>query len=51
MIKEEYDKLISLTLSLRIAEGALAEAKEQLKKANEVLRELILKKEDKDALV
>ena len=45
MTKEEYDKLISLTLNLKIAESASAEAADLLKKANEVLKELILKKE------
>lgn len=47
MNKEEYDKLIDITLKLRIAESMSAELAFLLRKANEVLRELLLKKGEK----
>ena len=51
MTKEEYQKLIDMTLNLRLAESMAVELADLIKKANKTLRELVLKREDKDALV
>ena len=51
MTKEEYQKLIDMTLNLRTIECMLYEMAERLGQVNKVLKELILKREDKDALV
>ena len=51
MVKEEYQKLIDMTLNLRVAESMLCEATDILKQANKTLKELVLKKEEKDAVV
>ncbi len=43
MTDEEYRKLVDLTIKFRLAENDLVESLEKIKKANEVLRELLLK--------
>ena len=45
MTDEEYKKLVSVYLKLKMAESKLAETVDELQKANEVLRELVLKKQ------
>ena len=48
MTKEEYQKLIDMTLNLRTAESMLCEATALLEQANKTLKELVLKKGEKD---
>ncbi len=43
MTDEEYNKLMNVMLKMRTAESILAEAVEELRRANDVIRELILK--------
>ena len=45
---EEYKKLVELSLMLRLAESVAAELRDKLAKANEILRELILRKGNPD---
>ena len=41
---QEYEKLVKIALKMRLAESILAETTEEIRKANEVLRELILRR-------
>ena len=46
MTREEYQKLLDITLKLRTVESILCEAVGLLEQANKTLRELVLKKEE-----
>jgi len=48
MEKEDEQKFLDLCIKLRCAESELAEVLDEIKKANEALREMILRKEDGD---
>lgn len=48
MTKEEYQKLVELTLEMRILESLSSEIADRFKNANKILRELLLK-ENEDA--
>ncbi len=43
MEKEDYEKLVSLVLEMRVLESILSEATDILNKANKILREMLLK--------
>lgn len=43
LTSEEYNRLLSISLKLRIAESALVDILEEFKDANKTLRELLLK--------